>query len=162
MIKRIALAFGFILVVCAAGMAQEATPAPSPSPKPRPVMSKAQSTRIMIATEKKLWEAWKNNDLKPFRSYMSADSITIGDNGVAGKNESIKMMESAKCEVKSYELSDVKVTFLNSDAALMTYKATQDANCGGSAVPAAVWASSAYVRRGGKWYAASHQETPAH
>jgi len=65
------------------------------------------------------------------------------------------------CEVKTYELSDLKVTFLNSSAAILTYKSTQDAICGGQQVPATVWSSSAYVLRGGKWLAASHQETPA-
>jgi hypothetical protein len=63
--------------------------------------------------------------------------------------------------VKSYELSDIKVTFFNSDSALLTYKGTQDGTCAGKTVPPSVWASSLYVRRGGKWYAASHQETPA-
>jgi hypothetical protein len=73
----------------------------------------------------------------------------------------LKEMSSVKCEVKSYELSDTKVTFFNSDSALLTYKGTQDATCAGQTMPPSVWASSLYVRRGGKWYAASHQETPA-
>ena len=85
----------------------------------------------------------------------------IGDSGVANKTESLKELESMSCEVKSYELSDIKVTFLDSDAALITYKAAQEATCGGQAVPPTVWASSAFVKRGGKWFAASHQETPA-
>jgi hypothetical protein len=123
-------------------------------------MSRAQSQRAIIATEKKLWEAWKNKDFKPFRANLSADSITISDMGVANKTEAIKAMEGTPCEVKSYELSDIKVTFLNSSAALITYKGTQDATCGGTQVPAAVWASSTYVMRVGKWLAASHQETP--
>jgi hypothetical protein len=33
--------------------------------------------------------------------------------------------------------------------------------CGGQQVPATVYSSSAYVLRGGKWLAASHQETTA-
>ena len=65
------------------------------------------------------------------------------------------------CEVKSYELSDLKVTLLNSSTAILTYKSTQDATCGGEKVPPTVWSSSVYVMRGGRWYAASHQETTA-
>jgi hypothetical protein len=123
-------------------------------------MSRAQSQRTIIATEKKLWEAWKNKNIKLFKSTLSADSVMIGDMGVANKTEAIKALE-VPCEVKSFELSDLKVTFLNSSAALLTYKSTQDATCGGQPVPPTVWASSAYVLRGGKWLAASHQETPA-
>ena len=75
--------------------------------------------------------------------------------------EAVKEIEGMGCDVKSYELSDIKVTFLTSEAALITYKAAQDATCNGQAAPPVVWASSAYVKRGGKWFAASHQETPA-
>ena len=151
------------LILCLASFAhaQQATPAASPSPAPKPAMTKAQSQRLIISTEKKLWEAWKNKDIKPFKTYLSADSIMVGDSGVANKTDALKELETMTCEVKSYELSDIKVTFLDSDAALMTYKATQDATCGGQAAPPAVWATSAFVKRGGRWLAASHQETPA-
>jgi len=124
-------------------------------------MSRAQSQRAIIATERKLWEAWKNKDMKPFKANLSADAIMIGDTGVADKKTSLSAMEGMACEVKSYELMDLKVTFLNSSTAILTYKSTQDATCGGQAVPPTVWSSSVYVMRGGRWYAASHQETPA-
>jgi Domain of unknown function (DUF4440) len=139
--------------------AQEATPAPSPAP--RPAMTRAQSQRIIIATEKKLWEAWKNKDFKVFKANLSGDSVMISDAGVSDKTKALKDLEAVPCDVKSYELSDLKVTFLNDSAAILTYKSTQDATCGGQQVPATVWSSSAYVRRGGKWLAASHQETTA-
>ena len=149
------------LILCFSTVIMGQEPAPSPSPSPKPVMTKAQSQKIIIATERKLWEAWKTKNYKAFKTYLSADSVMIGDSGVATKAESVKELENLACEVKSYELSDIKVTFLNNDAALMTYKAVQDGTCGGQAVPPSVWASSAYVKRGGKWFAASHQETPA-
>ena len=155
---RLILAIVFTFVFASIARSQE--PAASPSPAPKPAMSRAQSQRIIIATEKKLWEAWKNKDIKLFKATLSADSIMIGDSGVANKAEALKALE-IPCEVKTYELSDLKVTFLNSSAALLTYKSTQDAVCGGQQVPATVWSSSAYVLRGGKWLAASHQETPA-
>ena len=155
---RLLLAIVFTFVFTSVARSQE--PAASPTPAPKSAMSRAQSQRVIIATEKKLWEAWKNKDIKPFKATLSADSIMIGDSGVANKTEALKALE-APCEVKSYELSDLKVTFLNSSAALLTYKSTQDATCAGTQVPATVWSSSAYVLRGGKWLAASHQETPA-
>lgn len=157
---KVRLILPIVLTFVFASVARSQEPAASPSPAPKPAMSRAQSQRVIIATEKKLWEAWKNKDLKPFKATLSADSIQIGDSGVANKTEALKALE-VPCEVKSYELSDLKVLFLNSSAALLTYKSTQDAVCGGQQVPATVWSSSAYVLRGGKWLAASHQETPA-
>jgi hypothetical protein len=124
-------------------------------------MSRAQSQRAIIATEKKLWEAWKNKDMKPFKANLSADAVMISNSGVADKKTSLSAMEGEGCEVKTYELMDLKVTFLNSSTAILTYKSTQDATCGGEAVPPTVWSSSVYVMRGGRWYAASHQETVA-
>ena len=157
---KVRLILAIVLTFVFTSVARSQEPTPSPSPAPKPAMSRAQSQRIIIATEKKLWEAWKNKDIKPFKATLAADSIMIGDSGVANKTEALKALE-VPCEVKSYELSDLKVTFLNSSAALLTYKSTQDATCGGQPVPATVWSSSAYVLRGGKWLAASHQETPA-
>ncbi len=138
-----------------------ATASPSPSPTPKPGMSRAQSQRMIIATEKKLWEAWKNKDMKPFKANLAADAIMIGNGGVADKKTSLTAMEGEACEVATYELSDLKVTFWNSSTAILTYKSTQDATCGGEKVPPTVWSSSVYVMRGGRWYAAAHQETPA-
>jgi hypothetical protein len=150
-----------IVILCFATLALGQEPGPSPSPSPKPAMTRAQSQKIIVSTEKKLWEAWKNKNTKVFKAYLSADSVMIGDAGVTTKTETLKELDEMACEVKSYELSDIKVAFLNNDAALMTYKSVQDATCNGQAVPPTVWASSAYVKRGGKWFAASHQETPA-
>jgi hypothetical protein len=150
-----------LLVLTSALLAHAQTPAASPSPSPKPAMTKAQSQKTIIATEKKLWEAWKNKDVKPFKANLSADSIQVGDTGVADKATVLQAMGGSDCEVRSYSLSDIKVTFVASNVAIITYKGAQDATCGGQTVPPAVWASSTYVLRGGKWLAATHQETPA-
>jgi hypothetical protein len=162
MTTRLPLVIVLTLVFASFAHAQtEATPAASPSPAPKPAMTRAQSQRAIIATEKKLWEAWKNKDMKVFRANLTADAVMIGDGGVADKKTSLTAMEGMACEVTSYELSDIKVTFFNNSTALMTYKSAQDATCGGEKVPASVWSSSLYVMRGGRWYAATHQETTA-
>jgi len=124
-------------------------------------MSKAQSQKLIIATEKKLWEAWKNKDAKPFNANLTADSVLVGDSGIATKADILKTMADAGCEVRSFTLSDFKVTFPASNVAIVGYKGTQEITCGGQPGPGTIWASSTYVRRGDKWYAASHQETPA-
>ena len=160
MTTRLPLVIVLTLVFASFAYAQT-TATPSPSPSPKPAMSRAQSQRAIIATERKLWEAWKNKDMKPFKANLSADAIMISNSGVADKKTSLSAMEGEGCEVKTYELMDLKVTFLNSSTAILTYKSTQDATCGGEAVPPTVWSSSVYVMRGGRWYAASHQETVA-
>jgi hypothetical protein len=158
--KYLPLAALLLLAFASISFAQPTpTASPSPSASPKPAMSKAQIRSRIIATEKKLWEAWKNKDAQPFKANLSADSVMIGENGVTGKNDVVKEMASMPCEVKSYELSDFKATFLNSGTVLLTYKGVAVGTCAGTAIPT-VWASSVYVNRGGRWLAASHQETP--
>ena len=159
--RQLPFAIGLVLFIASVCIAQtQTTPSPSPSPKPKPAMSKAQIQKNLIATEKKLWEAWKNKDSKPFKAWIPADGVSIGEHGVAGKDAILKEISEADCDVKSFELSDFKVTMLNPSVTLLTYKGTADGTCAGTAVPA-VWASTVFVNRGGKWYPVSHQETPA-
>ncbi len=131
---------------------------PSASPKPKPKMTKAQILKKLSANETALWNAWKSKDAKPFQMWLSADSVMVGETGVAGKGDVTKMMESMPCDVKSFTLSDWKLSMINSGAALLTYKGAAEGTCGGTAIPT-VWASSVWVNRGGKWMAFAHQET---
>ena len=159
--RHLPLAALLLLALASISFAQTTPPAaPSASPKPKPAMTKAQTLKKLSASETKLWEAWKTKDVKVFKANLSADSVMIGDSGVQGKNDAIKDLTSAPCEVKSFQLSDWKLTMLNSSTALITYKGSAEGTCGGTAIPT-VWASSIWVNRGGKWLAASHQETPA-
>jgi len=57
-------------------------------------------------------------------------------------------------------LSDMKVHRVASDTAILTYKAVVEAICAGNKLPAEVYARSVWVKQGGKWLAASYQETP--
>ena len=157
--KYLPFAFTLLLAIASLSLGQETPkPASSPSPAPKPTMSKAQIQKSLIATERKLWEAWKNKDAKPFKATLAADSVMIGDTGVANKATTIQAITSPDCSVKSYSLSDFKLSMASPSVAVLTYKATVDGTCGGTALPA-VWSSSVYVNRGGKWYAFSHQES---
>ena len=156
--KYLPLATLLLLALASISFAQT-TPAASPSPSPKPAMTKAQILKKLSASETKLWEAWKNKDAKPFKASLSSDFVMIADSGVTGKNDTIKEVTTGPCEVKSVKLSDWKLAMLNSGTALLTYKGTADGTCAGTTLPP-VWASSIWVNRGGKWSAASHQETP--
>jgi len=133
-------------------------PSPSASPKPKPRMSKAALLKKLSANETALWNAWKNKDPKPFQNWLSADSVMVGEQGVGTKGDIVKMMASMPCDVKSFTLSDWKLTMVDADAAMITYKGVADGTCGGQPIPA-TWASSLWVQRKGKWTAFSHQET---
>jgi len=113
-------------------------------------------------SEKQLWEAWKNKDAAPFKQYLTDDSIMVDQTGIVhGKDKALDGMAKMPCDVNSYTLGDTKVDWLDKDTALLTYKAESDATCGGQKVPPSVYASSIWVKKGGKWLANFHQETAA-
>ena len=115
----------------------------------------------LVALEKRGWEAWKNRDSTAYRAVLADDAISNGRSGVATAAQMVGGLKD--CDVRSFALDDgsFRVTTIAPDVALLTFKATQDATCGGTVAPSPVWASSLYVRRGGKWLNAFYQETPA-
>lgn len=116
----------------------------------------------LTSSEKQLWEAWKNKDSAPFKQNLTDDSVMIDTTGIVqGKDKAVDSLTKTPCEVNSYSLGETKVAWLDKDTALLTYKADADATCGGQKVPPSVYAASIWVKKGGKWQAAFHQETPA-
>lgn len=112
--------------------------------------------------ERELWDAWKAKDMKPFEAMIADDSMTLDmAQGWQTKSQMLKSMTDMPCDVKSYSISDEKISWLNKDSALYTYTANVDATCGGQKIPDKVYASSVWAKRGAKWEGTFHQETPA-
>ena len=147
-----------LLVLAFATFCFAQDPTASPSPKPKPRMSKTALMKKLSVNETALWNAWKNKDAKQFNMWLAADSVMVGERGVAGKKDIAGAMASMPCDIKSFTLSDWKLTMVDAGAAFLTYKGIADGTCGGQAIPT-VWASSLWVNRKGKWQAFSHQET---
>ncbi len=144
-----------IILVAAAAVALAQEPA-----KPASAQSDAQKTASIIGIEQQFWEALKNKDGKFFDANVSDDSSMIGYIGVLGKAAATDLFFKMPCEVRSYTLTDFKVTFFTSETAFVTYKAATDGSCAGKVIPT-VWASAVYVKRHERWLKASHQETRA-
>lgn len=115
----------------------------------------------IVALEKRAFEAWKNKDKKFFEEHLAEDGRYLDLNGGGGKAQYVKAIIDNDCTVSKYSLDNTKVTLLNKDAALLTYRYTHDVVCGGTPEASPLWASTIYVKRGGKWLIAFHQEIPA-
>lgn len=138
--------------------AQEPTPSPSPKPK-KPTVTKAMLQKQLSDNETALWNAFKNKDMAPFETLVSADAVVVDTGGVMAKTnlpEGMKM-----CDIKSFTLSDWKLTKFSATSALLVYKGVQEGTCGGAPVPATVWVSSLWMKRKDAWVTVFHQETPA-
>jgi hypothetical protein len=143
---------------CFAQPQPTASPSPATTAKPKPRMSKAALLKKLSANETALWNAWKNKDSKPFQNWLAADGVMIGESGVGTKKDVTDMMANSPCDIKSFTLSDWKLTMVDADVAMITYKGVADGTCSGQPVQP-VWASSLWVMRKGKWVAFSHQES---
>jgi hypothetical protein len=146
-----------IILVAAAAVALSQEPAKSSS-----AQSEAQKTAAnsIIGAEQQFWEALKNKDAKFFEANLPDDFVAVGYLGVLDKTAADNLIAKMPCEVRSFTLTDFKVTFLTSETAFVTYKGATDGSCAGKAVPT-VWASAVYVKRHERWLKASHQETRA-
>src|SRR5437588_7687605 len=92
-----------------------ASPSPATAAKPKPRMSKAQLLKKLSANETALWNGWKNKDAKVFQNWLAADAVMIGGEGVGTKTDVAKMMSSMPCEVKSFTLSDWKLSMADAN-----------------------------------------------
>jgi uncharacterized protein (TIGR02246 family) len=115
----------------------------------------------IVALEKMAFEAWKNKDRKFFEDHMFDAGQYLDADGVGGKAQYVKAIIDNNCTVSRYSLDNTKVTMLSNDVALLTYRYAHDAVCGGHPEASPLWASTVYVKRGGKWLIAFHQEIAA-
>ena len=141
----------------AATNANAANPANANAAKP---VAAAPTKEALMTLEKSGWEAWKTRDAKWAVENYSDKGFNLVGNGRTDKAAMIKSMETQKCDIKSYALSDDKMQMAGPDVAFLTFKAIQDGTCDGKKVPAAVWSASVYIREGDKWKAAFYAEAP--
>lgn len=114
----------------------------------------------LMAMDKQAQEAYLKNDGAFFETFLGDKFMMFGDNGKPENKASIvKTVSSNKCESKSSTFEEQKVTMLDADTALLTYKATVDGSCNGQKIPSPTRAASVYIRSGDKWTPVWHGET---
>jgi hypothetical protein len=120
----------------------------------------AMTEATAIATEKAVWDTIKNKDYTAFGNMLADDQLEVMGEAVNDKAASI-------AGVKDFEPGDVtfsewKFLSIDKDAFVVVYTVTSaKAKYKGKELPASTdRASSAWVRRAGKWLAIYHQECP--
>jgi hypothetical protein len=113
---------------------------------------------VLLSLETKAYEAWKSKDAKFWETFLSNNFVGWGSMGRVDKASASKEYTGADCEIESFAISDVQMSQLGEDAALITHKINVNGTCGGQRTPPASWAATAYVRHGSQWKAAFHAE----
>ena len=85
--------------------------------------------------------------------------VASGGDILNGREKILAALNSETCSLKTLDIADTNVRQPSPDTAILTYTATQNVRCEGEKVPPKVFATSVYVRQGGKWRWTNYQET---
>jgi hypothetical protein len=137
-----------------------ATPPPASREAAPPAASPAavaMTEADAIAKEKAIWDTIKNKDWDAFSNMLADDQMEVTGEGVLDKAASIASVK--KFEPTEVVFSDWKFLSIDKDAFIVIYSAnTKGKYDGKEFAPQSARASSAWVKRAGKWLAIYHQE----
>ena len=140
-----------------------ATSAPAAAAETQPEQPPADGlTQQLLAAEQKGWEGRKNKDLKAIAGVTMLDLtyIDAAGSGRYTRDEAAKQWIGPACSIKSFSLSEPLARPIAANAAVLTYKATIDGNCGtGSAK--SIWGTTIYMKESGQWRALLIIDRPA-
>lgn len=132
---------------------------------PTPAAAQVQETELLTTLsgiETSLWKGWAEHDVAPFQKSLTDPAVNVGADGISsGKADELEFIADNDCDVGDYFFSDWRVHPVTDDVAVLTYRATQDAICGGETLLPAVNVAAVYVRKDGKWMNALYAEAPA-
>jgi hypothetical protein len=116
----------------------------------------------LVRIETGFFEAWKTQDQSYFREHMPEGGVFWGESGTFSREQELSEQQATAkvCSVEGYGLSDFGVLPLSSGTYLLTYKAEQYVNCGGSKMPVHMNGSSVYVLKSGHWQAIYRAQVP--
>ncbi len=111
----------------------------------------------IINQERQVIDAVRRNDHNAFAGYLADDHIYVTADRVHDRAHSIEAIKSV--EVNELTASDYKVLNIDQDAAVVYYTINFKGSMQGKPLPPeTARASTAWVKRDGKWVAAYHQE----
>ena len=115
--------------------------------------------------EKAAWQAFKDKKADDFKKVVSANFVGVYPEGMSDMQKELADMQ--KWDMKSFEISDYKVTSIGPNLAISTYKVKVEGTYDGQDQSGTYNAASVWHkmgRRGGDWEAVFHtniKEAPA-
>jgi hypothetical protein len=116
----------------------------------------APSESAMQEKEKAAWQAFKDKDATAFKKVVSSDMVGVYDDGISDLAK--EMSDMQKWDMKSFEISDYKITSMGPGLLVSTYivklEGTYDGkDASGTYNAGSVWHNA---RRSGDWMAVFH------
>jgi hypothetical protein len=126
------------------------------------ISTAATNDDAMLEKEKAAWQAFKDKKPDDFKKVVSANLMAVYAEGVSDMQKELTDMQ--KWDMKSFAISDYKVTSDGSDTVLTTYKVTVEGTYDGKDQSGTYNAGSVWKKQNGKWQAIFHtniKEAPA-
>lgn len=113
--------------------------------------------------ERMFWQALMDMDLDVVVSLLDNSSVSVNARGVGffGPEQYRDMASSGDARVTAFEFFDERVLLPAEGIAIACYKARQTFTDGGESHEMVVYDTTTWIRRGERWVACAHTETPA-
>jgi hypothetical protein len=108
----------------------------------------------MQEKEKAAWQAFKDKKPDDFKKVVSAKFVGIYAEGISDMQKELADMQ--KWDMKSFAISDYKVTPTGPDTCITTYKVAVEGTYGGKDQSGTYNAASVWKKQNGQWQAIFH------
>jgi hypothetical protein len=147
----VAVAIALQLAATKDGAAQAAAAKPS-----------ASVGNAVVAQEQAILDAIARKDTVAFNKALGSDFVYVDHDGALRWQLSKTSAILPACMLGTgWSLDHPMVTEVGADLAVLTYSSSGKASCNGVASPSPVNSMSVWRKRGGRWVAVAHSETPA-
>jgi len=118
----------------------------------------------IMALERKFWQAMMDMDVDTAAALLDEQSTAANARGIQyfDPAEYRAMALAGGARITSFEFFDERVIFPISDVAIASYIARQSFTMDGESHEMLVYDTTVWVKKGGKWVASAHTETPQH
>jgi hypothetical protein len=118
-------------------------------------------SKEIIAKEKSSWDLAIKRDADAYKALHASNFFTVSGGGVTDRSHSEASALDAGVRFDQYDLSDFSVTFMGSDAVLVTYRVKATGLDHDRKFVMDSYATSLWMKQNGRWLNAFYQATPA-
>jgi hypothetical protein len=159
--KKVVWTLGVLLLTSGIASAQdtnELVPTPAPYYE-NAAQAQGALDKVLIANENKVNDAVAKGDKAAFTALVAPDAWSIDSMGLMKVADFAAVLDQVK--IKTWKISDEKVSWVDQNTAIVTYKWTGSGTFQGQPVPGVVYTSTVWAKKGDKWLAVFHQESEA-
>ena len=158
--KKVTWTLAMLVAAILTGGAAYAQDVNEPTQQDMPARPTANTLdKALIANERKVADAISKADKAAFTALVAPTGWSVDSMGAMKVSDLVAAFDQLK--VTSWAISDEKVSWVDGNTAILTYKWTGAGTFQGQPIPTSVFASTVWTKKADKWVAVFHQESEA-